>query len=518
MEKSMSETQAATNRTFRVGLRAQTGVYFPKADTLTLKNYPSDSGLIDLIFSVMRFQPEDFKHPVRFGLWVDVSGPAESMDAAVETFGNVARGMAAILSFTANAAIQDPTADVAFETTPGCETREFWTREKPRLDWPKGLGRGILTQLPELVIQAWCGQPEKERERLSRAIVQYHHAVQNWIPGSEIAALSHIWIGMEALTKVFRDRRQVELGLNLEQLIGRYSAERSTELGKTFELSGLNALDGEIRRRHFFQGDDGLYKIAKEASDAYEHSFSPLWAVREKAVKALEPAGAYLREAILDLLDLDDRVKRALTSPLFSQPYNDMMDISLHGELKGPSGALETVEDYPDIDVFSEQFQLTVDSEEDAVIGNRSRIAALGLPTGVSFKPSSMDITASLSVTEGTELLTGKSQAGLIESSATAWEQTSKDGRSVSSTRFGELLGEPIRTEWTPGISFDESIEYRVEITKMPESGVDQADLLRSAERVKEERVLEGWEPVCALPVIDARSVSILYRKAANPD
>lgn len=509
----MLDETSDTQRTFQVGLSAQSGIFFPKDDTLTLRNFPSEVGLITLEFRVNRFLPEAFTHTVRFGLWIDVRGPAPSLDAAIETFGNVARGMAAILSLTANAAIEDPTADVAIETTPGGEIREFWSRDGPSYDWPRGFGRGIPTQLPQFVADAWFQQPEKDRERLFRAIVQYHHAVQNWTPGSEIAALSHIWIGMEAITKLFRDRRQVELELDLTQLKELYATERSAEIGKKVEFANPNALDGEIRRRHFFQGDDAVYKLAKAASNAYEHSFSPLWEVREQAVKAVEPAGTYLRVAIFDLLGLDDKVKALLLSPQFERPYNGWMDTSLHGVLSGPSTAVESIEGYPEIEIYNEHFQLGVDSEEDAAIGQRTRIAASNLPPGVSFKPSSMSITASPSITEDMGLLTNTSEAELMKSGTTAWQETTVSGRPVSSIQISDLLGDPIHTEWRSGISFDPSLEYRVETTKMPEKGVDRADLLRSAERVRQERVLEGWEPVCALAGPEKGSVSILYKR-----
>ena len=78
-------------RTFAVGLRAETGLYFPNDETLTLKNFPSEVGLIDLVFRTNRLWADGFSNPVRVGLWIDVHGPAPSMSAAVETFGNVAR-------------------------------------------------------------------------------------------------------------------------------------------------------------------------------------------------------------------------------------------------------------------------------------------------------------------------------------------------------------------------------------------------------------------------------------------
>jgi hypothetical protein len=514
----MHDEKTTSQRTFKIGLRAPTGIYFPKGDTLMLKDFPSEVGSIDLVFSVNRLLPEGFSHPVRFGLWIDVSGPAPSMKDAVETFGNVARGMASFLSLAANAAIEEPTADVAIETTRGSSTREYWGRDAPEYAWPRGFGRGILTQVPQVLIDAWFNRSHDDRERMFRATVQYHHAIQHWSPGSEIAALSHIWIGMEALTKLFRARRAAELGLDLRQLTEHYAAERSVETGKKVYFRSLNDLDGEIRRRHFFRGDDAVYQVTRDASNAYEHSFSPLWEVREQAAKAVEPAASYLRQSILELLDIDDNIKALLLSPPFTVPYNDMLDMSLRGELSGTSETLDAIEEYPDIASWVEPFQMRVDEEDDAALGYRTRIAAQGLPSGVTFKPTGLDLTASPAIREGTGLLTSTNQADLAESETTLWQDATVSGRPASAILISGLLDEPIRTEWANAVSFDDTFELRVETTMRPEKGVDRADLLRSAELVRHEREVEGWDPVCVLPSPDDRSVSILYRRILAKD
>src|SRR5262245_44952949 len=117
---------ASAKRTFAVGLSASTGLYFPKDETLRIINFPSEVGLINLKFQTYRIQFDEFDNPVRVGLWIDVDGEAPSLSDAIETFGNVARGITAILSVAANAAIDDPTADVAFETTVTSHQREYW--------------------------------------------------------------------------------------------------------------------------------------------------------------------------------------------------------------------------------------------------------------------------------------------------------------------------------------------------------------------------------------------------------
>jgi hypothetical protein len=320
---------------------------------------------------------------------------------------------------------------------------------------------------------------------------------------------------MESLTKLFRARRVAELGLDLGQLMARYADERSAETGKKVEFKHPNDLDGEIRRRHFFQSNDSVYQIAKAASNAYEHSFSPLWEVRDQAVKVVEPAGSYLRQAIIEQLGIDENAKTLLLSALFRLPYNDALGTSLHGELTGPSETIDAMEGYPDVEWESVPFQLGVDAEEDATIGCRTRIAVPSMPPGVTFKPTNMALTASPAVTEGTGLLSDTSEAGLADRGATAWQDVTDRGRPASIVQIGDLFANPIRTIGTSAISFNASFEYRVETTTIPETGVDRADMLRSAERVRRGREVDGWELLCALPRSDEFSVSLVYRRSA---
>ena len=379
--------------------------------------------------------------------------------------------------------------------------------------WPSGFGRGILTLLPQIVVDAWFQHPEKERERLFRAIVQYHHAIQNWTPGSEIAALSHIWIGMESLTKLIRAKRAAELGLDLRHLTELYATERAAETGKKITFKSLNIFDGEIRRRHLFKGDDVVYKHAMAASDAYEHSFSPLWEVREQAVQVVETAGAYLREAIFDLFGLDDEVKSLLLSPQFNRPYNDWMDTTLHGELSGHGVAIESIEGYPEIEVFSEHIQIGVDPEKDAAIGLRTRIAASNLPLEVSFKPLGVSIAAPPSVTEGTGVLTSQSEAELTNSDMTAWKETVDRGRPCH--RFRSM---PCSVNQSiPDGQAGSRLTHRWSIVSKPprcrrKAWIMQIYCGRQSGCGKSAASVDGSQCACS-PGPDENSVAILYRR-----
>src|SRR5215216_7755730 len=99
---------AGAKLTFAVGLSAPTGIYFPKDETLKIVNFPSEVGRINLEFQTYRVQFEGFDSPVRVGLWIDVTGEALSLSDAIETYGNVARGLTTILSLAANATVEDP--------------------------------------------------------------------------------------------------------------------------------------------------------------------------------------------------------------------------------------------------------------------------------------------------------------------------------------------------------------------------------------------------------------------------
>lgn len=406
--------------------------------------------------------------------------------------------MTAILSVAANAVIEDPTADVALEVTEDSRHREFWSRDAPDYEFPSGFGRAIIPDLAAILVRAYAEHPQQDR--FHRAVVQYHHALQEWEPGSEITALAHVWIGMEALTKIARNHLMDDLGLSLDELVARYSERLSTERGQPVELRNLNELDAEIRRRHLFQGNDRTYKLAKQASDGYEHSFNPLWKVREQALQALEPAAEYLRRGILEYSGIDAPARDAMLSEYFSQPFDGTLRLSLMGELEGSPESLDAMDGYPDIQLAGEPLQREVGQEGDAEIGFRHRIAA-NLPAGVTFRPTGITMLTSLAMAHGTVVLTGTTSSALLDdTSAMPWNEVTDGGRSASQVQIGDIFDLPVRTEGKEAISFDPAMEYRVEAVSWPEPGIDQEDVHRSVERLRRGRGDDRWELICALP------------------
>jgi hypothetical protein len=507
---------ASAKRTFAVGLSAPTGLYFPKDETLKINNFPSEVGRINLEFQTHRVQFEGFDNPARVGLWIDVTGEAPSLSDAIATYGNVARGMTAILSVAANTAIEDPTADVAFETTVTADRREYWARNGPGYEIPPGIGRWIRPMLVQTLVEAFATCPDDKRDRFMRSIIQYHHAIQNWAPGSEIAALSHVWVGVEAITKLIRDRRMAELGLTVHQLRQHYAAVLSQEQGRTVTLTGLNDLDGELRKRYIFQGDEATYNFARDASEAYEHSFSPLWEVRDQALQALEKAAGYLRQAILEYAGIHPDAKTDMLNAYYQMPYDSSLRLTIEGELRGTPEDLNAIEGYPDIEWEYQPIQRGVDEEGDALIGYASRVAAANLPGAASFHPAQFGILASPAMAENLGMVSGTNVAAIEgEAIPVPGAPAEELGRQVVGFQIRDLFDQSIRTEGQGLFSFDASSEYRVETVTAPAEG-DQESIIRSVEGLRQRRAAEGWELLCALPGSAETGLSLVFRRSAG--
>jgi hypothetical protein len=507
---------ASAKRTVAVGLSARTGLYFPKDETLKIVNFPSEVGRIDLEFQTYRAQVDGFDSPVRVGLWIDVIGEGLSLSDAIDTYGNVARGMTTILSLAANATIEDPTADVAFETTITADRRDYWARNGPGWDVPHGHGRWIRPMLVNTLVEAFARCPDDKRDRFLRSIIQYHHAIQNWEPGSEIAALSHIWVGVEAITKLIRDKRMTELGLTVHQLREHYGRVLSQEQSRTITLNGLNDLDGELRKRYIFQGDEAAYDFARDASDAYEHSFSPLWEVRDQAVQALEKAAGYLRQAIVEYADIDPDAKADLLNAYYQMPYDSSLRLTFEGELRGTPEDLNAIESYPEIEWENQPIQRGVDEEGNALVGLASRVAAVNLPGAASFHPKQLGILATPGMAANLGMVAGTKRAAIEgEAFPVPGAPAEELGRQVVGFQIRDLFDQQISTEGRGLLSFDPSSEFRVETVTGPEEG-DQESIIRSVERLRQRRAAEGWELLCALPESAETGLSLVFRRTAG--
>ncbi len=174
--------------------------------------------------------------------------------------------------------------------------------------------------------------------------------------------------------------------------IARLGLDSSDNLAEHFGIS-KNKLDGTIRLKYLFQGDQECHKKAKNASDAFEHGFQGFNEILPLAMETRNKTATYLRTAIIKLLNLPLQVEY----DLLSQPYEN--PIGTEGYIRYLRGQLlsnndELAEDghpYPIIDwMFSvKSFRLTEDNEFQ-ISFSQNFTPRLG--EGVLFKPIRFEI------------------------------------------------------------------------------------------------------------------------------
>jgi hypothetical protein len=503
--------QSPSERTFRVGLWAKTGMYLREDDPLTLRNLPIESGTVELEFSTYREFPDGFTAPVAYGLYVVVEGTSTSLGQAIQDFGNTARGLTALLSVVANATIGEPTAYIALETTADSTSREFFTQNLETGEWPMGPGRLVTADLFPPLVEAFF--THNDQDRFHRAVVQYHHALQVWEPGNEIAALNHIWIGMEALTRLVRTKLEAQHGLTSQELAKKYLPNVKPICDGTIDL---NKLGGEIRLRHLFKGDAETHRWAKQASDSYEHSYDPLWKVRDRAVRAVEASLGYLRSAILECSGVNTEYLDMLLGEYFAHPHTNQVHIGLRGDLTGPATDLNRIDPFPEIQLTHEPVQFGVDVIGDARVVFKTGIRAEDLPNGVEFHPDRPEIVALLGTADGTELIVSESQEDLtVADNLLDWESEVRSGREVMSITSAGLIGVPISAQSVEVVSVDSKHEYRVVHMNGEAARLSQERLTRIFIKYQSELAEDGWELLCIIPSRHDESLTLICRRDA---
>lgn len=363
MTQPSDETQEPTlstslagdvQREYVVVMRAPAGFYIGHNDPLDTMRFPSQLGPVEITFGTARTRLDGFENPVRAGLWADARGNAPTLSEAVEVFANFTRGVAAVLSVAVNAPVGHFTADIAFDNSPGKHDREYFRRSYPPDPQVPSQGRRLDSTLALALFTRWMQKPVKELERWHRAANAYHHALQEWEPGAEIPAMSHLWTVAEALTPIIRRQYMKDESLTQDQLLARWEIE-------------LKDLDPEVRRRLIFQGNDACYRTAREARNALLHGYDPLWQVREGSVDVRDLTASYVRRALIGSVELDDATREALLAPTYDRPFHWSVDTFLFGRMLGDvENPARSGDMYPRVDWWLERSELPADAEGDA--------------------------------------------------------------------------------------------------------------------------------------------------------
>jgi hypothetical protein len=268
-------------------------------------------------------------------LWVDVRGPAETVEEAVSTYGGISGELISIISFAANASIGELDPHLVFDNTPGSKIHNFLQSMIPDESPILHVGRKLNTEATLALIDAI--EVHSEKERIGRAISQYSLALRYWRWGLETLAIAHLYIGIETLTKAVIRCRQA-CGINDKEFACQLGIKLS-DLGPCESLTA--AIETTVRKSIIFQGDEQCYKEAKAASDGFEHGFMPFDQIRNKARLVRNKTATCLREAILDMLVIKKEHRDILLSSPYDTPLGHWPVVKyMRGKLLGESDKL----------------------------------------------------------------------------------------------------------------------------------------------------------------------------------
>lgn len=271
---------------------------------------------LSIVVGSRRVAIENVSKPIKFGLYIQITGHAKSPEAAIDQFLPPASGVLATLAFSMNASVGELEPELAFDSTLGREARPFLRNYLSPAEFIPLPPRTASPELVVAVLNAITAHPR--HERLHRAVAQYFQALQHWRPGHETLALSHLWMGIEALTPVIRDAYLEQHKVTREQLLQDWGIE-------------LKEFDSEVRRRLVFRDDSDTYAKARSASDGFEHGYKNLDEILELSLDVSKLTAGYLRQALLETLTIESGFRQTL----LSSPFNEPLALHLAKYLRG---------------------------------------------------------------------------------------------------------------------------------------------------------------------------------------
>jgi hypothetical protein len=300
-------------------------VRLPPGASVGVDHVPTRYGLASVTWYT-RHSEEGFSAPVPRELWVEVRGQAPDLDTAMAELVDLGRVMTPLLALSANAPVEDPELEVAFDATPGVHSREFFQSMRPTDFGEPRSSRLLMGESVGPLVNSVFGSTEGDR--LHRASVQYGEALKAWRPGRQLRCAMHLWMAVEALTKAAQRIEERRLGVDQSGLLRAWGI-------------AVDDLDPTVRKRLIFHGSESTYSDLRKLSDALEHSFESLAPLHARAESVRDAAAKHVRQAILELADLPPGLLTTLTSPPFDSPKESFgMQRHLRGRLVGDSEQL----------------------------------------------------------------------------------------------------------------------------------------------------------------------------------
>lgn len=272
--------------------------------------YEQDGIPIRLLFRT-RYLDRGHQILVPGDLWLDAMGEAKDLSSAAAVFTNAGRDMASFVALAANAAVAPLEPELIFEVRPETSRREHFQRYV-RPDDFAFTSRFIDPAATAGLITAVATSPE--RDRLVRATSHYCEALRDWRVGHELLALSHLFMGVEAIKTASLRHYLATKNMAREALAGEWG------FADNGRLTIAAFLDQEARVRLVFKGDVESHRLARRTSDAFEHGLENAGKLYEPAGQCLVATAAYLRQAIIEVANVPDDIRKALLSDAFKRP------------------------------------------------------------------------------------------------------------------------------------------------------------------------------------------------------
>ncbi|MBS9718546.1 hypothetical protein ACFFUT_04795 [Pseudohalocynthiibacter aestuariivivens] len=318
-------------KTFRVTARSKASSIFRSDDKLEVHS-ELDGRLVRYMF-ITRYV-KNFTVPHPGDMMVFAQGDAPNCMEAAQSFLMHGQVLIAIIACVANAHASILEPEISFEVEPESDRGEYFQRFM-RADKPALTSRFINVEAASKAITAV--HASDEQDRIIRATAQYAQALRNWRHGFELIALSHLFMGVEAIQKACLRHKLKKDGKTSEELAADWGW---VEGGGNMTIQQY--LDAAAKGELVFQSDRDTYNAAKDVSDRYEHGLENMGTLIPRARDNLVLTAKYLREAIFSVLDLDQDTLEKIMGEPYNKPRGPLgQELYLSGELTGVS------ENYP---------------------------------------------------------------------------------------------------------------------------------------------------------------------------
>lgn len=308
-------------REFTVVMRGSSAVIFRPKENLFAKEFPSTKGPVNICYTT-RWLRKDENITVPGHLWIEIKGKETKLEDILVPYANAGLALLPLLSLSANAAIGEPNIELGFDSSQDANERDYFQQYVPPESGVAHFARQIQVKETLSILDAL--NRSVDAERIHRAANQYRMALDSWGLGREGLSLAHLWMALEALTKV---RIRLECR--------RRSISTEQELANSLGIE-LNQLDPTIRRDLILKGDDECYSKSKDASNGFEHGFLGYDKIRDLARDTRHRMAQYIRTEIFEQLGLDEDTYKILTNDPFDKPMGNWPLVKyIRGKLLG---------------------------------------------------------------------------------------------------------------------------------------------------------------------------------------